>query len=66
MEGTIGVQLFATEQLLKLVPDDVKIEADIAYRPGDSEVWRLDLATPKSRDVSFLAERISRTSCKDF
>lgn len=40
-------QGMSTEQLLKTAPDDVVIEADIAYRPGDSKAWRLDLVRPK-------------------
>lgn len=37
----------STEQLLNSAPEDVVIEADIAYRPGDSKAWRLDLVRPK-------------------
>jgi acetyl esterase/lipase len=40
-------QGMSTEQLLKTAPEDVVIEADIAYRPGDSKAWRLDLVRPK-------------------
>ncbi len=34
------------EQLLKLAPEGVTLEADIPYREGNSEAWRLDLARP--------------------
>ena len=37
----------STEQLLKTVPNDVLVEPDIAYRPGASKAWRLDLIRPK-------------------
>lgn len=40
-------QATSTEQLLKTAPDDVIIEPDIAYRPGDSKAWRLDLVRAK-------------------
>lgn len=37
----------STERMLADAPKDVVIEADIAYRPGDSKAWRLDLIQPK-------------------
>ncbi len=37
----------STRELLKNAPDDVVIEPDIAYRPGESKAWRLDLVRPK-------------------
>ncbi|MDP6443970.1 MAG: alpha/beta hydrolase [Pirellulaceae bacterium] len=36
-------------QLLARVPEGVVVEPNIAYRPGDSKSWRLDLARPKER-----------------
>ena len=41
-------QGMSTEQLLKNAPEDVIIEAGIAYRPGDSKAWQLDLVRPKA------------------
>tara|TARA_Y100000385_G_scaffold273884_1_gene316336 strand:- start:304 stop:807 length:504 start_codon:yes stop_codon:yes gene_type:complete len=40
-------QRMSTEELLKTAPDDVVIEADIAYRPGDSNARHLDIVRPK-------------------
>lgn len=37
----------STDQLLKTVPDGVVVEPDIAYRPGESKAWKLDLLRPK-------------------
>ncbi len=37
----------STKRLLESAPDDVTIEADIAYRDGDSKAWKLDLIMPK-------------------
>lgn len=39
----------STEELLKQAPDTVTVEPDIAYRPGDSKAWRLDLIMPSER-----------------
>ena len=39
----------STEQMLKNAPKDVVIEPDIAYRPGDSKSWRLDLVRPRGQ-----------------
>jgi len=39
----------STEQLLRMVPKDVILEPDIAYREGKSEAWKLDLVMPKSK-----------------
>ena len=36
-------------QGLKDVPDDVVVEADIAYREGGSKRWKLDLVMPKAK-----------------
>lgn len=36
-----------TQKMLKDAPKNVIIEADIAYRPGDSKAWRLDLVRPR-------------------
>jgi len=41
----------STKQMLAKVPDDVVVEPDIAYRPGDSKAWRLDLFQPKSKSA---------------
>jgi acetyl esterase/lipase len=32
---------------LPSIPDDVKVEADVPYRPGESKAWRLDVIMPK-------------------
>lgn len=45
--GAQRQQTMSTEQLLKNAPKDVVIEPDIAYRPGDSQAWRLDLVRPR-------------------
>lgn len=29
------------------IPDDVQVEADVPYRPGESKAWRLDVVMPK-------------------
>ncbi|MDF1810873.1 MAG: alpha/beta hydrolase fold domain-containing protein [Verrucomicrobiales bacterium] len=34
---------------LPSVPDDVEVVADIGYREGDSQAWKLDLVTPKEK-----------------
>jgi len=39
----------STEQLLRMVPQDVILKPDIAYREGKSEAWKLDLVMPKSK-----------------
>jgi acetyl esterase/lipase len=39
----------STEQMLATAPKDVLLEPDIAYRPGGSKAWRLDLAQPKQK-----------------
>lgn len=39
----------STERMLAQVPKDVIAEADIAYRPGKSKAWRLDLFHPKAK-----------------
>ena len=42
-------QGMSTEELLKQAPEGVTIEPDVAYRPGDSKAWRLDLVMPSER-----------------
>lgn len=42
-------QVMSTERLRETAPDDVVIEPDLAYRPGDSKAWRLDLVRPKAK-----------------
>ena len=44
-----GRQGMSTEELLKRAPQGVAVEPDIAYRPGDSKAWRLDLIMPSER-----------------
>lgn len=39
----------STKQMLTRVPKDILAEPDIAYRPGQSEAWRLDLFHPKAK-----------------
>lgn len=41
-----GQSAMTTERLLSQAPEGVTIQADIAYRPGDSKAWRLDLVMP--------------------
>lgn len=43
-------QGMSDEQLSNRAPDGVTVETDIAYRPGDSKAWRLDLAHPAKPD----------------
>lgn len=40
----------STQQMLSRVPSEVAAEADIAYRPGGSRAWRLDLFHPKAEN----------------
>ena len=47
--GNSGRQGMSSEELLKGAPEGVTIEPDIAYRPGDSKAWRLDLIMPSER-----------------
>jgi acetyl esterase/lipase len=37
----------STQQLLKSLPKGIVAEPDIAYRPGESKAWRLDLVRPE-------------------
>ncbi len=37
------------KQMLERVPDGVIAEPDVAYRPGDSKAWRLDLFRPAAK-----------------
>lgn len=39
-------QAMSTERLLKLAPEGVIVEPDLAYRKGESQSWRLDLVRP--------------------
>lgn len=41
-------QSMSTEDLLKRATEDIVIEPDLAYRPGASKAWRLDLVRPKA------------------
>ncbi|MEO1524086.1 MAG: alpha/beta fold hydrolase [Planctomycetota bacterium] len=42
---------------LYVVPDDVELIKDIAYREGDSEKWELDLFLPKNEKASSQSKR---------
>ncbi len=45
-------QSTSTEALLRRAGDDIVIEPDIAYRPGGSKAWCLDLVRPKATAAS--------------